>query len=123
LQHQQSEQVRVLEYAIPPEFSSAPQRLRLIFMVLVLSAGLAAALASIAEQQDRTFHSLDDIRSFTKLPVLGTIARLDTGSEKVRGGLRFLITGLLFLALAVVLSLLAYNYGTDKGQYLIWMMN
>jgi polysaccharide biosynthesis transport protein len=72
----QGERFRILEAAVPPAGPTAPNRPRLLIMGLFL-AGLIAALAVLAlEQIDTSFHSVDDLRQFTNLPVLAAIPRL-----------------------------------------------
>lgn len=72
----QGERFRVLEAAVPPAGPTAPNRLRLLIMGVFL-AGLLAALAVLSvEQIDTSFHSVDDLRQFTNLPVLAAIPRL-----------------------------------------------
>jgi polysaccharide biosynthesis transport protein len=72
----QGERFRVLEAAVPPMGPTAPNRLRLLIMGVFL-AGLMAALAVLGvEQMDTSFHSVDDLRQFTNLPVLAAIPRL-----------------------------------------------
>jgi hypothetical protein len=82
----QGERFRVLEAAVPPAGPTAPNRPRLLFMSLFL-AGLIAVIAVLGlEQIDTTFHSVDDLRQFTTLPVLGAIPRLQpaAGPQWVR---------------------------------------
>ena len=72
----QGERFKVLEGAIAPSGPVAPNRMRLVIMGLFL-AGLAASLAVLlAEQFDTSFHSVDDLRQFTRVPVLVSIPRL-----------------------------------------------
>jgi polysaccharide biosynthesis transport protein len=72
----QGERFRVLEAAVPPMGPTAPNRPRLLIMGIFL-AGLLAALAVLGvEQIDTSFHSVDDLRQFTNLPVLAAIPRL-----------------------------------------------
>jgi succinoglycan biosynthesis transport protein ExoP len=72
----QGERFRVLEAAVPPTGPTAPNRVRLLIMGLFL-AGLIAVVAVLAfEQLDTSFHSVDDLRQFTALPVLAAIPRL-----------------------------------------------
>jgi polysaccharide chain length determinant protein (PEP-CTERM system associated) len=72
----QGERFRVLEAAMPPAGPNAPNRLRLLVMGLFLAGLLAAVTVLIAEQFDTSFHSVDELRQFTRLPVLATIPRL-----------------------------------------------
>lgn len=73
------EQFRVLEDALPPSAPVAPNRPRLVILglILALAAGVGAVLT--AEQFDETFHDVDDLRNFTKVPVLASIPRVSPG--------------------------------------------
>jgi polysaccharide biosynthesis transport protein len=70
------ERFRILEAAIPPADPSAPNRVRLMMMgfILALVTGFIAILA--VEQFDTSFHSVDELRQFTKVPVLASIPRI-----------------------------------------------
>ena len=78
----QGERFRVLESAIPPDGPKAPNRARLLLMGLLLAAGAAAGAILIAEQMDSSFHSLDELRKFTRIPVLAAIPAIDTASGR-----------------------------------------
>jgi polysaccharide chain length determinant protein (PEP-CTERM system associated) len=67
------ESFRVLEPALPPEGPTAPNRLRLLLMGLLLAAAAAGAAVLIREQFDTGFHTVDEIREFTSVPVLVSI--------------------------------------------------
>ncbi len=123
LEYQQNQQVQVLEYAVPPSFPAAPAVTQLLIMAFILAAGAALGLVFIAEQSDRTFHNLDDVRNFTRLPVLGSISRISTTGDRLRASARFVATAVIFATCVVVLSMLAYYYGQAQGQDLMWMMN
>jgi len=123
LEYQQNQRVQVLEQAIPPGGSSAPDRMRLLILAFALAAGFSIALVFVAEQLDRTFHNLDDIRNFTKIPVLGSISRITTTREKFRKTLSFALAAALFCGLLIILSTAMYNYGQAQGHAIIWMMN
>lgn len=69
----QGERFRILEAAVVPEGPSAPQRPYLLVLGLLAAIGLAAASVVVAEQFDTTFHSLDDLKAFTSVPVLAAI--------------------------------------------------
>jgi len=72
----QGERFRVLESAVPPPGPTAPNRPRLLLMSLFLAALIAVLGVLAVEQIDTTFHSVDDVRQFTTLPVLAAIPRL-----------------------------------------------
>jgi polysaccharide biosynthesis transport protein len=73
------EQFRVLEDALPPSAPVAPNRPRLVILgwILAIAAGVGAVLT--AEQFDVTFHDVEDLRTFTKVPVLASIPRISPG--------------------------------------------
>jgi polysaccharide biosynthesis transport protein len=72
----QGERFRVLEAAVPPAGPSAPNRPRLLIMGLFLAGLIAAIAVLVVEQFDTSFHTVDDVRQFTRLPVLVSIPRL-----------------------------------------------
>jgi polysaccharide chain length determinant protein (PEP-CTERM system associated) len=72
----QGERFRLLETAVPPEGPAAPNRLRLLLMGLLLAAAAAAAVVLGAEQLDMSFHNVDEVREFTRVPVLVSIPRI-----------------------------------------------
>jgi polysaccharide chain length determinant protein (PEP-CTERM system associated) len=91
-QSQKGEKFRILDSALPPKDPEAPNRLLLKLLGLVFSIGLAVAAVMAAEQIDPSFHTVDHLRSFTKVPVLASIRRIvtatDRASERRRLGLR-----------------------------------
>ena len=61
---------------LPPSAPVAPNRQRLVILglILAIAAGIGAVLA--AEQFDETFHDVDDLRTFTNVPVLASIPKV-----------------------------------------------
>jgi protein tyrosine kinase modulator len=72
----QGERFRILEAAVPPTGPSAPNRTRLLVMGLFLAALAAGVAILLVEQYDTSFHSVDDLRQFTKVPVLVAIPQI-----------------------------------------------
>lgn len=70
------ERFRIMEAAIPPADPSAPNRVRLLMMGFILALVLAFIAVLAVEQFDTTFHSVDDVRQFTRIPVLAAIPRM-----------------------------------------------
>ena len=85
----QGERFRILEPALPPEGPSAPNRLRLILMGLLLAIAAAVSVVLTAEQFDASFHGVDELREFTSVPVLVSIPPIGPMPLKRR-----LLTGL-----------------------------
>jgi len=83
-QSQQGGQFRILDPAIPAKQPAAPNRIGLILFGGLLAAGAAAAAAMLAERLDTSFHSFDDLRSFTKVRVLASIPRVASDAETAR---------------------------------------
>jgi protein tyrosine kinase modulator len=109
----QGENFRILDSAVPPEGPSAPDRLRLVLMGLLLALAAMAGVVVVAEQFDRSFHSVDEIREFTAVPVLATIPQI--GRAPRRGWVRAtLSTASAVAAVALVATLSAYlAHGND----------
>jgi succinoglycan biosynthesis transport protein ExoP len=75
----QGERFRILEAAVAPEGPSAPNRPYLLLLGVLAAIALTAAAVIIREQFDTTFHSLDDLRGFTAVPVLASIPLITLG--------------------------------------------
>ncbi|HEU5170078.1 MAG TPA: hypothetical protein VFU46_06055 [Gemmatimonadales bacterium] len=75
-------QLRVLDPAVPPRGPVAPRRAMILLMGLMLSAGTAGGAAVLADIRDTSFHTLDDLRTFTIVPVLATIPPIVTRTDR-----------------------------------------
>jgi succinoglycan biosynthesis transport protein ExoP len=80
-QRQKGEQFRVLDPAIPNLEPAAPNRFRLLLMGLIGSLGLAVGAIALAERIDTSFHTLDDLRAFSAVPVLVSIPKIVTQTD------------------------------------------
>ena len=78
----QGERFRILEPAVAPMGPSAPNRFRLLVMGLLLAALLASIAVLIREQLDTSFHSVDDVRQFTNVPILASIPSIEMPAFK-----------------------------------------
>ena len=81
---QKGEQFRILDPAIPPESPTAPDRWRLILFGLALSLAIAGGAVMAAEQLDTSFHTVEEIRAFSRVPVLVSIPRIVTALDARR---------------------------------------
>jgi uncharacterized protein involved in exopolysaccharide biosynthesis len=79
-----TQELRVLDAAVPPAAPTGPARgmLLALSLLLAVAAGIVAALA--ADWTDTSFHSLDDLRAFTKVPVLVSIPEIVTSRGRGR---------------------------------------
>jgi len=78
------EEFQVLESAVAPREPAAPNRPKLVLLGVVLACAATAAIVMLAEQLDTSFHGVDDLRSFSKLPVLVTIPEITTRADRTR---------------------------------------
>lgn len=103
----QGERFRILEPALPPSGPTAPNRIRLMILGLLLALG-ATALAVIArEQLDPSFHSVDEVREFTNVPVIATIPRMGRTPASARVKTAFAAVSVV-AAIGLVATLSAY---------------
>jgi polysaccharide chain length determinant protein (PEP-CTERM system associated) len=109
----QGENFRILDAAVTPEGPSAPNRLRLLLMGLLLALAAMAGVVVLAEQFDTSFHTVDEVREFTAVPVLATIPQI--GAAPRRGWARATLgTASAVAAVVVVATLSAYlAHGND----------
>jgi polysaccharide chain length determinant protein (PEP-CTERM system associated) len=71
-----TQEFRVLDPALPPTAPAGPSRLILMGLALAAALGCGLAAAFVAEQADSSFHSVDDVRAFTRVPVLASIPEI-----------------------------------------------
>jgi polysaccharide biosynthesis transport protein len=108
----QGERFRILEAAVPPAGPNAPNRLRLLIMGLFLALLVAGMAVLLVEQVDTSFHSVDDIRQFTRLPVLAAIPRIDAAPGRRR--VRFAVVAASMLAGLVLAATLSAHVAHDN---------
>jgi len=94
------ERFRILEPALPPEGPAAPNRVRLLIMGLLLAFAAAAGAVMAREQFDTAFHSVDELRDFTTVPVLVSIPPIGPmpAGRRVRAALAT-VSALVLIAL------------------------
>lgn len=121
-QRQKGEQFRILDPAMASEQPAAPKRPQLILLGLLLSLGLAAGSVLLAEQLDTSFHTLDDLRASTRVPVLVSIPHIAIEADARRRHRRF---GIGATAAILVLALIAgSSYFIAKGnERLAWRLS
>ena len=112
------DQVRLLDPAILTTRPTAPNRLRLIFIGLILSMGLAGGVVGLIEHRDTSFHAVTELRTFTKVPVLVSIPRIVTKKDISRQRWQFCLA---LLGLAI---LIGTTYHIAQGnEQMVWMFD
>jgi hypothetical protein len=102
-QGQNLERFRVLDPAIPSGRPTAPNREWLLGMGFAGSLALALFAVVGAEKLDTTFHSVEDLREFARIPAIAVIRRIPTPSEaRTRLVRRVLVTASVVAALALI---------------------
>ena len=104
-QGQNVERFRVLDPAIPSGRPTAPNRMWLLGMGLVGSLALALLAVVGAEKLDTTFHSVEDLRAFARIPAIAVIRRIPTPSEaRSRRVRQVLVATSVVAALALIVA-------------------
>jgi polysaccharide chain length determinant protein (PEP-CTERM system associated) len=108
------ERFRVLEAALPPEGPAAPNRVRLLIMGLLLAFAAAGAAVLVREQFDTAFHSVDEVRDFTAVPVLVSIPPM--GPVPAGRRLRTALAAVSALALVALVATTAAYVARGNDQ-------
>jgi polysaccharide biosynthesis transport protein len=120
-QRQKGEQFRILEPAVYPTQPLMPNRLRFFALTLALSIGVAMGLVVLAEQRDTSFHTIDDLRAFTPVPVLVSISRIVTAKDVRRRRWRAQLTTAAAV-LAVLLIVGASYFVAHENEQLLRLL-
>ena len=111
-QRQKSEQFRIIEAAaVPTQPVASP--LKLLIIVLVMAIDLAVAMVFVAEKLDASFHTIEQVRGRTSLPVLVSIPKIVTSADaawqRTRFRLATMATGIGLFVLAAASYFLAHG--------------
>ena len=94
---------RILDAAVVPTYPAAPNRMMLVGLALVAALALSAGTVALSEQMDTSFHSVDDLAAFTRVPVLASVPRIVTARDLRARRLRLCLTALaVLIGLALV---------------------
>lgn len=114
-QRQKSEQFRIIEAAAVPTQPIAGS-LKLFLIVFVVAIDLAAAAVILAEKLDASFHTVDQLRGRTSLPVLVSIPRIVTDADATRQRTRFRLATMATSLGLVVLVAVSYFLAHGNEQ-------
>lgn len=95
--------LKLLDPAVPPVRDAGPPRGRLIFFAALAAFAAAVTAGAVAERLDRSFRSVDDLRAFTRVPILATVPALLTTSDRRR---KRLLLGLSLAGAAACVTVL-----------------
>jgi polysaccharide chain length determinant protein (PEP-CTERM system associated) len=107
-------QLRVLDAAVVPSGPYAPNRVQLLLFAFMASLAASAAAVALAERLDTSFHTVDDLRSFTKVPVLVSIPPLGTRATRWRGRRRFVWMTLLTTACVLFICVATWSIASGN---------
>jgi polysaccharide chain length determinant protein (PEP-CTERM system associated) len=110
----QGERFRILEPALPPPSPAAPDRLQLLIVGLMLASVSAVAAVLAAEHFDGTFHTVDDIRAFTRVPVVATIP--DIKSVFWKRALRTAVAAACVIGVIALSAVISARFARENHQ-------
>src|SRR2546426_8173208 len=111
---QQGEQFRILDSAVPSLSPVAPNRLLLRLAGLMFAAVAAYGAAALAETRDTTFHTVDDLRTFTSVPVLASIAPTVTPRDARRRRWKFWLAAVAAAMSIVVVAGASLHFAREN---------
>ena len=115
-------QMRIVDPAMPSRAPVAPNRLKLMLGALALSFALAIGGMMMAEHRDQSFHDVESLRSFTKVPILVRVPAIVTKADRLRNYRRSTMR-----AIASIISLVfivgAFSYLAWDNEQLVWTLS
>jgi polysaccharide chain length determinant protein (PEP-CTERM system associated) len=113
-EHRAGERFQMLDPALPPRAPVAPNRRMLLVMGFALALIVAAMAVVVAERVEASFHSVDGLRAFTRVPVVASISSIITPADTRRARWR-LGLGVLGAACGLVL-IVAVSWHFAQGN-------
>lgn len=114
-------QFRVLDHAVAPDSPVGPPRLRLLVMGFVVSLMLAGGGVVLAEQLDSSFHTMDELKEYTNVPVIAGIPKIIMLGDVARGWGRVGISAAGLVVLVSVLAAAGYLVGAGNTDLVMLM--
>jgi len=115
-------QMRIVDPAMPSKSPTAPSRMKLILGALALSFGLSFGGIMLAEQRDQSFHDVESLRAFTKVPVLVRIPEIVTKADRLRNYQRVMFRTAASV-ISIVLIVGVFSYMAWDNEQLVWTLS
>jgi hypothetical protein len=90
-------------------------------MAFVLAAVSGIGVIVLTEHLDTSFHSVGELRQFTRLPVLASIPYLNVQANLVKQSLRIALSVGVVISVCALLAFVAYHAARGNTQ-LVWML-
>jgi polysaccharide chain length determinant protein (PEP-CTERM system associated) len=121
-QRQRAEHFRIVEPAIAATRPAAPNRRRLLLLGVAFPLGAAALAVAVAERLDTSFHTVDDVRAFTRVPVVGRIPRVHTRADVRRRRGRLALGALATVLLVALILSVSSHVIREHGQLVSFLI-
>jgi succinoglycan biosynthesis transport protein ExoP len=108
------EDIRVLDPAVASPAPVGPHRAMLLGMALIAAIVLAWFAVLVSERMDTSFAGLDDLTSFTRVPVLASIPNIITASDRRRTRAKLFASALGLCLVAAVVGAAAFHYAAGN---------
>ena len=103
--HHDGGKLVVLEPAVPRRQAIAPSMRKIAAVGIAVALAAAAAAVLLIERLDNSFHTVEDLRVFTRVPVLASVPRAVSSRERRRNARQArLFAAKLFVLLAFTLA-------------------
>ena len=115
-------QMRIVDPAMPSRAPVAPSRMKLILGALALSFGLAIGGVMLAEHRDQSFHDVESLRAYTKVPILVRVPAIVTKADRLRNYRRATVRTLASV-ISLVLIVGVFSYWAWDNEQLVWTLS
>jgi len=113
---------RILDPAVPSRDPAGPARLKLVAAGLVVSLLLALLVMMLVEKLDTSFHSVDELRAWTRVPVLASVPNIVVAkdAEKAFSKARW---AMVLVAVLAAIGAFGIYVLVRNNETLVWMLS
>ena len=115
-------QMRIVDPAMPSRAPVAPSRPKLMLGALALAIALAIGGMMMAEHRDQSFHDVESLRSFTKVPILVRVPAIVTKADRLRNYRRSTMRAITSI-ISLVFIVGAFSYLAWDNEQLVWTLS